>query len=462
MTVSGFDSTAPSSTRHQLAPPAGRIPLLALLSIIVIVVPLNFNLGPINLTLSRLLFLIAVPVLSINLLRGAYGKINIVDILIVFHVFWLALTVFINNPDVAVTFTGSNAVAILGGYLVARASIRTADQFRALCRLLCMVVLFSLPFGLIETLTGKSILRDILNALPGMGVGGKATDEQRLGLYRVQFLFAHPIHYGFFCSLIFSLGYVGLREYYDRARRLINAGIIGMCCFLSLSSGAVLAMGIQGFLMLWQSATQSISGQWRLLISGSLIFYVIAEIGSDRPAIIAILSRAAFNPMTVSIRQRLFEFGTEQIAKTPIFGVGYNDWGLPPWMSGSIDNFWLLQALIYGIPSLVGLAGAALMAMVLIGRRDFSEDSKLKNCRLGWVFTMISMCLTLATVAVWGDMQSFVMFIIGSGVFMVAVETDKGDASAEPEPQRATRYSRFDPVSASARPEGVRHRARRV
>lgn len=421
------------------------LPFLGFLAIIAMFVPLNFNVGPINLTTSRLLFLFVVPFLTINLISGKYGKINIVDFLIYFHVFWLSLSIFINNPDVAVTFTGSNAVAILGGYLVARASVRTAAQFRTMVRLLGYLVIFMLPFAIIETLTGRAILREILNMLPGISVGSSATDEQRLGLFRVQFLFAHPIHFGFFCSIIFSLGVVALRGYLGPGRRFFNGLTVGMCCFLSLSSGAVLAMTIQAFLMIYQVATASIKFQWRLLLYGTSVFYIIAEIGSDRPALIAILSRAAFNPATVSIRQRLLEFGTDQIAKTPIFGVGFNDWGLPPWMSGSIDNFWLLQALIYGIPSLVGLGGAALMAMILVGRRDFRDDEGLRNCRLGWIFTMIGMLLTLTTVAVWGEIQSFVLFIIGSGVFMLSAQTNKADTeTAEiPADKRALQYSRF-------------------
>jgi len=423
-----------------------RLPVVALLTIIAIVIPLTFNVGPLTLNFSRLLFLVLVPLLTINLLRGLYGRILITDVMVFIHVIWLALSIFINNADVAVQFTGSTAIAILGGYLAARASIRTVGQFHALSRLLIWIALFSLPFAVMETLTGKAILREILSGLPGMSVSGRATNEQRLGLYRVQFLFAHPIHYGFFCSLVFSLAYVGLRHRVGRTRRLVSSGIIGMCCFFSLASGAVLAMAIQIFLIGWEAVTRRLKRPWMLLISGSATVYVILELLSDRAAIIAILSRLAFSPKTVSIRQRLFEFGTEQIAKTPVFGVGYNDWGLPPWMSGSIDNFWLLQALIYGMPAFLGLVGATVLTMVFVGRRDFSMDEPLRTARLAWIFTMISMCLTLATVAVWGPIQSFVMFIIGAGVFLLTAEPAGETAEeATPQPRLGTRYTRFAP-----------------
>ncbi|EBA14560.1 hypothetical protein RSK20926_01157 [Roseobacter sp. SK209-2-6] len=438
--------TGSFSGRQQATSTSEKLPFLATLTIFVLMVPLNFDVGPINLSTSRVLFLIFVPLLTINLLRGKYGKINIVDLFVLFHVFWLTLSIFINNPDVAVTFAGSNACAILGGYLVARASIRTSAQFQTLCKFLCFAALCTLPFAVIETLTNKSLLRDLINAIPGLNESSRATSEQRLGgLYRAQLLFAHPIHYGFFCSLIFSLGFVALRDHVSRGARSFYAFSIGLCCFFSLSSGAVLAMAIQALLMMWQSATRRLKNQWNTLLTGSVVFYIVAEIASDRPAIIAILSRLAFNSSTVSIRQRLFEYGTEQIGKTPVFGVGYNDWGLPPWMSGSIDNFWLLQALVYGIPSLIALAGATIIPMLLIGRRDFAKDSSLQHARLGWIFTMISMCLTLATVAVWGEMHSFVMFILGSGVFMLAVEADQADTKqVEAGPRSAIRYTRFD------------------
>lgn len=424
------------------------LPWMAKIAIIAMIIPASFSIGPLALSPSRLMFLVLVPFLTINLLRGKYGKVLPVDVLVFLNILWLTISIFVNNPAEAVQFTGSTAVVVLGGYLTARASIQTAEHFASLCRFLGYVVLLSLPFALFEALTKQMIIMQLVDRLPGMNVFPRATHEQRIpGLYRAQFTFVHPIHYGFFCALVFAMVLSGLKGAISSGERWILGGAAAFCSFLSLSSAAVLTIAVQFALILWARATVNVKNRWTILITGLTVMYIILDIASNRPALIAVISRLSFNQATVQIRQRLFEFGTEQIGKTPWLGVGYNDWGLPPWMSGSIDNFWLLQALIYGMPALLALAAAFIGGTFLVARRPLQPNSPMRDLRLGWVFMMVGMNLTLATVALFSVMYSMAFFIFASGLWIIAqkqIEPEENAPQEAPAPT-GTLYSRFAP-----------------
>jgi hypothetical protein len=116
-------------------------------------------------------------------------------------------------------------------------------------------------------------------------------------------------------------------------------------------------------------------------------------------------------------------------------------------MSGSIDNFWLLQALIYGMPALLALAAAFIGGTFLVARRPLQPNSPMRDLRLGWVFMMVGMNLTLATVALFSVMYSMAFFIFASGLWIIAqkqIEPEENTPQEAPAPT-GTLYSRFAP-----------------
>lgn len=435
------------TTFGQNSTAADKLPRLALFGLIIILIPGDFVVGSLALSPARVMFLILVPIFLIQFLRGAYGRINIVDILIFAHIFWIILSIARNNPELVVQFAGSNALAVLGGYMLARATIRTPGDFKALVRFTLMVALISVPFVIIESVLGRLLIQETLGRIPGFRTVLLATDEKRLGLFRAGFVFPNPIHYGLIMSLLFVQSLVGMERVWNAGKRTIGAVLSATCCFFSLSSGAVLAVVVQLFLISWHWLTRTLGAQrWVILLLFGIIFYIIAEIGSDRPALIAILSRASFVAGNVYIRQALFEYGMEQLPRTPVFGVGFNEWDfLPPWMPTTMDNFWLLQALVYGIPAFAFIFGAVICGIAAVSRRPF-KGIELTSMRLGWCLAMTSMSLTMATVTVWAMTHSLVMFMIGAGVWMIGFTEQTRDESEEqedaPDPQ-AIMYTRF-------------------
>lgn len=431
--------------------------LFAKLGITTLFFPAFFTVGTLALNPSKLFFLITVPFLTINLLRGAYGRILATDILVFSYVTWMALAMFTNHGfGEAIEYIGSNALIILGGYLIGRGYIRSQSEFIGFIKFLLLIIVISLPFALYEARTSVALVLQWISNIPSfyshVDVMNRPED-MRMGLWRAQFSLPHPIHYGLFCSMLFSFCYVGLLDHVSHTRRVILSSIVFLCCFLSLSSGALLAVMCQIALIVWLRITWSTEARWKILWSIVIFFYTIIELASNRLGIYAVVERLTFSPETAFYRRLLFEIGTNQVGQTPIFGVGRGHWGAPEWMTGSLDNFWLLLAVLYGLPTLIMFALAIFWALFAVGARDFSAHSDLLRSRQAWIFTMVSLILSLATVAVWDETYSLVMLVLASGLWMISVPTEQSAAApgpvipssaSVPEPPRGgTVYTRF-------------------
>ncbi|MEX0351338.1 MAG: O-antigen ligase family protein [Paracoccaceae bacterium] len=424
-----------------------RLHPLVPLTLISLIIPVYFSIGSTLLTPSRLLFLFVVPVLTLRLFGGHFGKVVFFDYCLLFKVFWMMVSVAIHLPSVLVSFVGSQAVVILGGYLVARCYIRTPAQFIKTTRMLGIIVLGLLVFAIPEAISGRLIIPPIIDALPGMTSHVDVDYERRFGLDRAQVVFVHPIHFGLFCSIAFTLVLVGLRNHLPAAVRLVWSGLVIGAVFCSVSSGPFLATLMQGIILLYDRIFRSVQARWRILIWGGTVGYVILDLLSNRPAYFAVLERLAFNSYTAGVRRTLLEYGVAQIGRTPIFGVGFGSWSLPEWMTGSLDNYWLQMALIYGLPALIAVGGGVVLMMILVGRRPYPLGTDLANCKMAWMTTMTSLGFTLATVAIWSEMMSAVYFIFGAGVFLMSAsinEEDEAETEPEPEPDPVrSRYTRF-------------------
>ena len=151
----------------------------------------------------------------------------------------------------------------------------------------------------------------------------------------------------------------------------------------------------------------------------------------------------------------------ENVMGSPIFGIGLNDWVRPSWMhSGSFDNFWLLQAMRYGIPSFVFLALGIAASIWSITRAQGLSFGQ-KQCRTAYMVALTGLLFTLATVHVWGSTSVFFMFYIGAGVWIAqAGDTAAAEEEPEPGPRRGTARPRAAPAArGAAGPEAERRPA---
>lgn len=424
------------------------LPAYFIIALISMVIPINFEIGDLFLTASRVTLLFITPVLLIRFLAGHYGPMTRTDILIGLFLAWFALAMLIHKPGQFVTFVGSNFVIIAGAYLLGRCCIRGPRAFRQMIVLYGLLVLFSLPFAIYEMITSEMPIARMIEQIPGVSSSRDVNYPSRNELERVQFVFVHPIHYGLFCSYIFAMVAIGLRDSLPFVVRWSWGLAIAFACFTSGSSGPFTGVLIAMALILYGALT---GGRWKFLIWSSVILYAILEVLSNRPAYFVIIEKLAFNPGTAYGRRVILDSGLLQVRRTPIFGTP-NPLPLPHWMTGSLDNYWLLVAVAYGIPAFVFLMSAYVYTLIKASRTDLSADPRLAALRKGWVIGLIGSMFALATVAVWSELLSLTFLVFGSGVWLtnagafLAGEAAQADREPDKPARRYTRFPAGEPV----------------
>ena len=173
---------------------------------------------------------------------------------------------------------------------------------------------------------------------------------------RVQGSFEHPILFGLFCALAVTNFWYLFRD--NLAKRLSLTGLAIFMTLMSMSSAPLLSVITQLGMIVWEKISKA---NWKLLGVLSVIGYVVIDLLSNRTPVQVLISYATLNPATAANRLHIWTWGTQNVAANPIFGIGLNDWFRAPWMvSGSVDNFWLLTAMRYGLPAVIFLIIAVL------------------------------------------------------------------------------------------------------
>ncbi len=425
-----------------------RLPWPVAIYMVAVITPILFNIGPLLMSGLRAFLLIMIIPLSYKLFRGRYGHLLWTDIFFFLHIFWALLALAVNNPDRVVQNIGSAALEFLGGYLIGRAYIRKKEDFAAMIRFFMLLVICMLPLALFETMTGRPIIIETIRKIPGIYSVGIVNIEARMGLERVQALFAHPIHYGLFCSGVFSLTFVGMKGITSTPVRWVVSGIVLVSVFFSLSSGALLPVILQSFLILWALIFDKVQARWLILLGLIALMYVAIDLLSNRTPIKVFMSYATFSAHTAYWRSLIFEWGMVNVWNNPIFGLGLNDWIRPWYMrSGSMDNFWLVMAVRYGIPGFLLIAIGYFYTLWTIARKNLDGDRITWQFRRAWMFTFIGLSLTLCTVHIWTAVYSFVFFLFGAGMWFnyVSIEDmsdETLDGSSNPKQARGITYQR--------------------
>lgn len=427
------------------------------LFVLTLLLPFGFQVGTLFLNGTRMVVLVLVVPLMLNLLRGAYGKIHLVDIMFLLHVVWMAVAMSVNNPEQMVEYVGSVGPEFLGSYLIGRAYIRTRQDFFALCHLLVWAILLMLPLTLLESQTGRPYVVELIRSIPGISSHGVVSAEQRMGLHRVQGSFSHPIHFGLFCSTAVSLAFFVWKSRISDGQRWFMTALVFSSAFLGLSAGVMMALVSQVGLIVWYLMLRQVDYKWTILTGCLVLLYIAVDIASTRTPIRVFLTYGTFSPHTAYWRTIIFDWGMmnifgsveNDIPPARMFGIGLNEWVRPSFMySGSMDNFWLLTGVRYGVPGFAFLAIGYFVTMWKIGhRKDFEGDEELLNMRRAWLIVFVGLTLTLCTVHVWTTIYAYVFFLFGAGIWMLNIDVGQDKTVAaeveDPNAPKTLRYSRF-------------------
>ena len=399
------------------------------LFLVFLILPWVIYLGPMRLSPYRIVLLLTIIPCLVTWIRGGAGRRRLPDFAILLFAFWGALGLFvIHGFAVAAQSVGIGLIETVGAYFLARCYIRSADDFRNAVRLLFLTVVFLMPFAVIELVTGRNILREVLGLiLPTFDV----PSSSRSGLTRVVSVFEHPILFGVFAGNMVGLAHLVLGHGQGVVSRTLKSGTAVAMAAMSLSAGPVGAMAAQVLLLVWNSLLRQVRIRWYILIGLLIGVFCLIELVANRSALTIVTSFVLFDNSSYWYRRFIWEFGSATALNHPFFGVGLNDWERPAWMpTASLDNFWLFQAVRSGLaaPFLLLLA---LLSIVLPVSFRKSLDSKVDAYRTAFVISMAYFFFTGWTVHFWGNVYVLFLFLMGAGVWILeAGEVDGAGSNA--------------------------------
>ncbi|MBE3639510.1 O-antigen ligase family protein, partial [Mangrovicoccus algicola] len=428
--------------------------------------PYLFNFGGFIMAPYRVLLMIMLVPLGLNWISGRYGGFILPDFLVLGHMLWMPVCMVVNGQGAGMpVYVFSQFIDIVGGYMLGRAAIRNKDDLVFFTRCLLTVLLILLPFAALESLRGIMLLNDIAQKLPLAEPHHRSTLSYppRFGMLRAQTATPHPILYGITSAMAFSLGWLvlphGRKPVTGKAGRLRWLGGSLGGSFFALSAGGWMNVMMQIGLMCYNRMFRGIGARWKLFLWGFAAFYVFLIFYSERPPFVVLSRLVALDQETAWFRFLIYQYGSAEVARHPIFGMGlFTDYIRPAWMIPSVDNHWLLQAMRWGWPGFLMLLGAAFYPVIKLGLKDFRGNAMLSDLRYAMIFAMVPYYVSMATVAVWNIQYSLIMLMMGACAWLIRAEPDPSVAetaeTAEPEAQEEraprSRFTRF-PGRAAAR-----------
>lgn len=417
------------------------------LFLIVLLIPSQFffTIGGALITPVRLFIICMILPTLLRVLRSRRPFFFKFDAFYFLFVSWTIMCMFMNRGfSGGFQLSGQFALEYAGVYIIARAYIDNEEKIKSFISLFFWLIFILFILAVPEAFLKEHFLFDFAQALAGLPPLELTRAGERLGLLRVTSVFSHPILYGQFCATALALVWM-LQPTTSAA--LSRASVIVGATALSLSSAPILIVGAQMMLLLIERLTRGMAQRFLIVVSIIVSIVAALNIFTGR-GVFGIIILFTLNSSTAFYRRIIWELGSADVMRHPIFGFRPEEWNRLFWMSPSIDNYWLLMAMQGGLPAVIFLGIAILLLTYAVFK--VPEDRltpTMVRLRLGWGFMVVGFVLCGFTVHFFDKIQPFFALMIGLGgaVLRILMAMDKsggnsalGQASARPTPQRRT------------------------
>ncbi len=353
----------------------------------------------------------------------------LLDYMIFFSCFWMVFAFIVYYGfGSGLLRGGALSFDVLIPYLVCRLCFRESQQFR---RFLVLATPGLLVVGLsmmAEALTARHLVRPaaslIFGSLPtyenGVATGdGELFVESRLGILRAMGPFSHPIHAGMFMASFLPLFALSGLIKWPRG----TGTVASLLAVFSASSAAFLAILIAGFLLILERLQRVVTIMtWRLNVIVLSSLMLVAHLTSEG-GLVNVLVRYTLNPQTARFRRLIWRYGTASVEKHPWIGIGFTDYERLPWMVPSVDNYWLLLAIRFGLAPAVLIFVVCIAAIWLISLRSAKMPEIERRLRVGLAISLFGLALLAFTVSVYGGLQTWFYMLLAATVSMTAMSS---------------------------------------
>lgn len=372
------------------------------------------------------LLAMAVPALWM-IVNNKQGSASTLDYVVTFTSFWIMLSfIMIYGFESGIVRGSGILIDTALMYMVARACVRTPDELRYFLLLILPGLIFAGGSLVLESFSGRLLVRPFfmsmfgpLDSFAGGEVSGSQSLENsyRLGLMRAFGPFPHPILAGAIMVGFLPLYYFsGLRSW-----PFIVGVTLAFTGFFSLSSAAFLALMIAGGAIGVYHVKPYIPkiSWWTIVSLLGLAAWTIHM--STSSGIVSVLARLTLTPQTAEYRKLIWEFGSNNVANNPWFGIGYSQWDRPSWMFGdSVDAHFLLLAMRHGLIVPVLLLAGIAYGMIKLGLIQTGLTPRDKAFMIGVNITLFLYLIVGQTVNYFGSANLVFMTMVGFLASMVA------------------------------------------
>ncbi|MFB0612091.1 O-antigen ligase family protein [Aurantiacibacter poecillastricola] len=355
------------------------------------------------------IFLIISSLFAIREIARGQVRLGWADTAIIIAVIWICLAMSITSTaDEALTASIAHITDIGFSYFFARAAFRNLRDVRMFL-LLLLPGIFSLGLILvIEAVTHQHIIQGAAAAITGSGVDYRSAP--RLGLMRAQGPFPHPISAGIFLSSFLPLYWLAGFKGWVR----FAGAFAAICSFATVSSATLLSLVAAIGLLVYNWLSSLIANlTWRLLFVVIALVTFTLELGTGSGVFGTFVRFASLNMASSYNRVLIWRYGTQNVEQNPWFGIGYADWDRPIWMVASIDHYWLLTAMRFGLPASVLIGLATLLGILLVVKKSMTSTGEDQRCERGLAIAMAVFALGLISVSVWASAQVWYFTMLG-------------------------------------------------
>ena len=191
--------------------------------------------------------------------------------------------------------------------------------------------------------------------------------------------------------------------------------------FLSLSAGPIGAVVLQALLILWDRVLKRNKWRWKILLAIAAIINLMIAAIPNQSLVMFYISRFTFDEFTAYFRVLIWRYASNSALNHPFFGVGLGEWERPYWMPSSIDMFWLIHAVRYGIPAAFLMLLAFSSAILAVASKK-ALDEKLTEYRTAYLLSMTSFFIAGWAVHYWNASYVLFLFLLGSGMWLMMHE----------------------------------------
>lgn len=398
-----------------------RVPFLPALVTVAVFLPeaFGFVIFGFRLTPGRLALLALAPVMVFSFAHQVGSeryRFVLSDVFMLAALAWMIIALAeTEDLDTSLKSGGAVGLDLVGPYLLMRGLLSTRGQIHGVVRVFCIVAAIAGPIGFADTLAESYIVHDTLGRWTGYAYFQplliSSVDLYRLGLFRAEGIFPHPILFG--VVMCYALILTG--DLKGWAQPLCRLGT-GIGLFLSLSTGPWMGLAIG--LVLWAYLRLApFSHRWLVLmvvaaLLGSAVFILVPN------PFAWIFQHFTLEPQTAWFRLLIWQYAGFDVMQSPFVGIGVTqDWFRPSWLGASVDSLWLGSALAYGIPGalLIGLALVGASSLPVVRRATNAATIGAREVRLGdalGIVTFLTVFLGF-TVDYWGCAVMIVGLLAG-------------------------------------------------